>query len=111
MAHRAYSYQRWYYIKCYFTQHAKERLRLREEELVKNYGVEIISKIRIVIDEFCNKEVVDTNRLNDKESYCEKLGFNDLYLVMLFARTYDERRIITLFPTNKQSTIRKFCHF
>ena len=69
LAHHAWWSQRWSYIKCEFTIHALERLRLRLEELSKNYGIEIVGEIQRVIDEFCKAEKIDTKKLNDEESY------------------------------------------
>jgi len=81
---------------------------VRLEELSKNYGIEIAGEIQRVIDEFCKAEKIAAKKLNDEESYCKKLSFNCLYLIMVFVQ-FDKRRIITLFPTNRPSTIKKFC--
>lgn len=76
---------------------------------MREYGIEIVGEIRRLIENFCNTKIIKTKRINDEESYCERLSFDDLYLIIVFKSTNDSRKIITLFPTNKKSTIKRFC--
>jgi len=51
----------------------------------------------------------ETKVINDEEGYCERLSFDNLYLIIVFKPVIDAKIVITLFPTNKESTIKRFC--
>ncbi|BAB66636.1 hypothetical protein STK_15615 [Sulfurisphaera tokodaii str. 7] len=73
------------------------------------YGLEIRSEIWRVIDNFCKSENINSKSLNGEKSFCEKLNYNSLYLIIVFIVQNRIKKIITIFPTSKKSTIERYC--
>ncbi|WP_338600318.1 hypothetical protein V6M85_11760 [Sulfolobus tengchongensis] len=60
------------------------------------------------IEQFANNP--DGKKRSDcTYSSCVKLDINDLYLVIIFTIEGDVIKVVMLFPTNKRSSIEKFC--
>ncbi|BFH74087.1 hypothetical protein SJAV_20310 [Sulfurisphaera javensis] len=90
------------------TKHAEEQKLLREQTLAIKYGVQIYGEIDRKLEEFANNP--DGKKRPDcTYSSCMKLSIDELYLVIIFKIEVDVIKVITLFPTNKRSTIEKFC--
>lgn len=93
------------------TQHARQRLELRISELSRSgrcYGSFIDEIYEVITHYACKGEY--TRIANDRYYLCKKLNkCSSVTLIIVFTYTNDVLKIITIIPTTKESTEKRFC--